>query len=100
MPPHLEPLVLDLVAWCASTPRSYQEVLDAWRTSCPRLMVWEEAQANGLLETRTSATGLTVVVTEAGLRRVSAMLARRRSPEPPLAAWTRGLRELPPSFPS
>ena len=39
----LHPLVLDLVEWVAKEPRSYSEVLEAWRTSCPRLAVWEEA---------------------------------------------------------
>jgi hypothetical protein len=36
----LAPLVRDLVAWVAAGPRPYGEVLDAWRTSCPRLTVW------------------------------------------------------------
>jgi hypothetical protein len=62
----IDPLVRDLVTWCARFPRSYLEVLDAWRTSCPRLMVWEEAVARGLLETRATETGLIVAVTPAG----------------------------------
>ncbi len=60
------PLVRDLVTWCARAPRPYSEVLDAWRTSCPRLMVWEEAVARGLVETRTTERGLVVEVTPAG----------------------------------
>lgn len=39
----LDPLILDLVEWVAAAPRSYSDVIDAWRTSCPRLTVWEEA---------------------------------------------------------
>jgi hypothetical protein len=62
----LEPLVLDLVHWCAGEPRAYAEVLDAWRTSCPRLMVWEEAVERGLVETRAGANGLVVAVTPRG----------------------------------
>ena len=38
-----EVLVLDLVEWIAKSPRAYDEVMDAWRTSCPRLPVWETA---------------------------------------------------------
>lgn len=38
-----EVLVLDLVEWIAKQPRAYDEVMDAWRTSCPRLPVWETA---------------------------------------------------------
>ena len=45
----LDPLILDLVEWCARAPRAYVEVIDAWRTSCPRLTVWEDATDRGLL---------------------------------------------------
>jgi hypothetical protein len=37
-----ETLVLDLVEWIARQPRSYAEVMDAWRTSCPRFPIWED----------------------------------------------------------
>lgn len=66
MPDTKEPLIRDLVQWCARETRSYAEVLDAWRTSCPRLTVWEDAVEQGLLETRPSASGLTVEVTDRG----------------------------------
>ena len=36
-------LVLDLVEWIARQPRSYADVMEAWRTSCPRFPVWEDA---------------------------------------------------------
>ena len=45
----LDPLVLDLVEWVAREPRAYADVLDAWRTSCPRLTVWEEANERGFV---------------------------------------------------
>jgi D-3-phosphoglycerate dehydrogenase / 2-oxoglutarate reductase len=45
----VEALVLDLLEWIGSTPRPYDEVLDAWRTSCPRLPVWEEANQRGFV---------------------------------------------------
>jgi hypothetical protein len=48
----LRPLILDLVAFVADRPRPYAEVLDAWRTSCPRLTVWEDAIDAGLVELR------------------------------------------------
>jgi hypothetical protein len=38
-----ETLVLDLVEWIARQPRPYEEVMEAWRTSCPRFPVWEDA---------------------------------------------------------
>ena len=45
----LTPLILDLLEWIALTPRPYSEVMDAWRTSCPKLPVWEEANDRGLV---------------------------------------------------
>ena len=36
-------LVLDLVEWIAREPRPYAQVIATWRTSCPRLTIWEDA---------------------------------------------------------
>jgi hypothetical protein len=52
----LNDLVLDLLEWVGSRPRPYAEVLDAWRTSCPRIPVWEEANERGFIE-RVSVPG-------------------------------------------
>jgi hypothetical protein len=41
------PLILDFLEWLAPTPRPYAEVMDFWRTSCPRLTVWEDAVDGG-----------------------------------------------------
>ena len=63
----IEPLLLDLVAWVAKEPRDYFETMDAWRTSCPRLPVWEEANARGLVTRARDGTGAAIVqVTECG----------------------------------
>lgn len=43
-------LLLQLLAWIAARPRLYGETMDAWRTSCPRLPVWEDAVEAGLVE--------------------------------------------------
>ncbi len=43
-------LTLQFLAWLAEHPRSYGEVMDAWRTSCPRLSIWEDAMNEGLIE--------------------------------------------------
>ena len=43
----LDPLILDLLEWVGREPRSYADVIDAWRTSCPRLTVWEDAMDRG-----------------------------------------------------
>jgi hypothetical protein len=45
----VEALVLDLLEFVSSGERSYAEVIEVWRTSCPRLPVWEEANERGLI---------------------------------------------------
>jgi len=42
-------LMLDLVEWVARQPRPYAEAMDAWRTSCPRFPIWEDAVDLGLI---------------------------------------------------
>lgn len=63
----LDPLILDLVKWVAREPRSYADVIEAWRTSCPRLTVWEDATDRGLLERiSVPGSGVQIAVTGAG----------------------------------
>lgn len=45
-----EALVIDLLDWVGPSTRPYDEVMRAWRTSCPRLSIWEDALDAGLLE--------------------------------------------------
>lgn len=60
-------LILDLLEWLDGTPRSYAEVMEAWRTSCPRLPVWEEANDRGFVtRERKAGSGELVAVTPAG----------------------------------
>jgi hypothetical protein len=60
-------LVLDLLEWLGSGPRPYSEVLDAWRTSCPHLPVWEEANDRGFVaRVNEPGRGQFVSVSEAG----------------------------------
>jgi len=47
--PVVEVLILDLLQWLANGERTYEEVMEAWRTSCPRLTVWEDANDRGLI---------------------------------------------------
>jgi hypothetical protein len=59
---------LDFLAWLAAQPRSYTEAIDAWRTSCPRLSIWEDALADGLVavERPNGASQETVALTADG----------------------------------
>lgn len=62
-----DPLVLDFVEWIAREPRLHAEVMATWRTSCPRLTIWEDASDQGYVVRETIAgTGIVVVVTEDG----------------------------------
>ena len=62
----VENLILDLVEWIGRKERTYQETMEAWRTSGPKLPVWEDATERGFVET-TFANGRSLVrVTQAG----------------------------------
>ena len=63
----IEALILDLLEWIGARPRPYVEVIEAWRTSCPRLPVWEEANARGFLaHSHTPGAAARVAVSERG----------------------------------
>ena len=69
-----ESLILDLLECVASSERSYEEVMDAWRTSCPKLPVWEDANDRGLIREE-QVNGRSVVrITSSGL----ALLEQRK----------------------
>jgi hypothetical protein len=55
----VESLILDLLEWVAKQDRSYRDAMDAWRTSCPKLPVWEDATDRGLLESDGNLVRLT-----------------------------------------
>ena len=58
----VENLIRDLLEWVAKQDRSYDETMDAWRTSCPKLPVWEDATDRGLIE----IDGNVVLITRTG----------------------------------
>lgn len=62
----VEPLIVDLLEWLAKEPRSYSDVMDAWRTSCPRLPVWEDANDRGYVARAWRDGVALVAVTETG----------------------------------
>jgi len=67
MPGSTDPLVLDLVEWIAREPRLSAEEIETWRTSCPRLTIWEDAVDRGFVTRESVAgTGVRVAVTEGG----------------------------------
>jgi hypothetical protein len=42
-------IMVQFLTWVADRPRNYAETMAAWRTSCPRLSVWEDAVIDGLV---------------------------------------------------
>jgi len=50
MPEPVSLLMLQFLAWVSSRRRTYAEAMGAWRSSCPRHTVWEDAIADGLIE--------------------------------------------------
>jgi hypothetical protein len=43
-------LILDLLEWIGPGQRPYTETMEAWRTSCPRLPIWEDATDLGFID--------------------------------------------------
>jgi hypothetical protein len=58
----VDDLIRDLLEWIGPGTRPYAEVMDAWRTSCPRLTVWEDANDRGYI----TRNGALVSVSPAG----------------------------------
>jgi hypothetical protein len=74
------------LAWLQTRPRSYAEVMEAWRSSCPRLSVWEDALAEGLVRIAADGSGMStapVLLTPRGqavLAMAAPAAAEARSP--------------------
>ena len=73
----VEALVLDLLEWLAKSERSYEEVMDAWRTSCPRLPVWEDANDRGLVMQQEVNARCVVGITSSGTALLSCAKTER-----------------------
>ena len=56
MPEPAGPLMLEFLTWISNHQRTYAEAMEAWRSSCPRHTVWEDALANGLIEVESRGT--------------------------------------------
>jgi hypothetical protein len=65
----VSPPTLELLAWIREGERTYGETIDAWRSNCPRLSVWEDALSDRLVEVGRGRNGnrSTVVLTDRGL---------------------------------
>lgn len=69
----IDALIADLVSWVAIEDRPYTDVMEAWRTSCPRLTVWEDAVDRGfVVSERTSTHDVMVRATPLGRHWIAA----------------------------
>lgn len=50
---------LQLLEWIDERERSYAETIEAWHSHCPRLTIWEDALADGLVRVRNGNVVLT-----------------------------------------
>jgi hypothetical protein len=55
----VSPPTLELLRWIASRERTYAETIEAWRSNCPRLAVWDDAASDGLVAANGGAVTLT-----------------------------------------
>jgi hypothetical protein len=63
-------LTAQMLEWIAAGEHPYREVLEVWKTSCPRLSVWEDACIDGLVDCAVGP-GAVVSLTEKGRRFLS-----------------------------
>lgn len=100
MPDPAHALTLQFLAWVAESPRNYAQAMDAWRSTCPRLSIWEDAILDGLVAFAGGATRnqSRVVLTARGRAKLrgeagatasqaeSIMWRKRQKKRPPVAA--------------
>jgi hypothetical protein len=81
----VDALVMDLLEWIGPQSRPYAEVIDAWRTSCPRLPVWEEANARGyVIRAHVEGSGVVVSLSPSGRAALDKHLVQGHSIVPAL----------------
>lgn len=50
---------LELLTWITARPRTYEDVVEAWKSNCPRLAVWDDAATAGLVTAGRDGVALT-----------------------------------------
>lgn len=58
-------LTSQMLEWIEQGRHPYAEVIDVWKSSCPRLTIWEDACADGLVNSAPGMLGV-VSLTEKG----------------------------------
>jgi hypothetical protein len=67
-------LTIQFLSWIAARPRTYDDTIEAWRTSCPHLTIWEGAVSDGLIAFRggSAMRDRNVILTERGYTALNA----------------------------
>jgi hypothetical protein len=76
-------LTVQFLTWVAEAPRSYGDAMDAWRSSCPRLTIWDDAVREGLVRTENGRGPMRkarVLLTERGRTLLASQAARIPAP--------------------
>jgi len=71
--PTVSAATVQLLVWIAERSRSYAETIEVWKTSCPRLSVWEDALAEDLVRIERGC----VLLTAAGGELLTTLQASR-----------------------
>lgn len=67
----MDELILDLLEWLNAGEKTYEQVMDAWRTSCPRLTVWEDTVDAGYVWRRPHGSTSMIAITSDGLEHLT-----------------------------
>jgi hypothetical protein len=78
--PPISALTQQFLAWVALAPRTYGDTMEAWRTSCPRMTVWEDAISDRLvrLENGGAMRDAKVLLTARGVAALAACTEAER----------------------
>jgi hypothetical protein len=71
-------LTEQFLIWVADRPRTYADAMEAWRSTCPRLSIWEDALGDELVRLEPGAGGVSgcrVVLTPRGQALLVSMTA-------------------------
>jgi hypothetical protein len=66
MPESASLLMLEFLNWISSRRRTHTETMEAWRSTCPRHTMWEDALADGLIQMEGSLHQSEVTLTDRG----------------------------------
>jgi len=58
--------MIEFLGWISSRRRTYVEAMEAWKSTCPRHTVWEDALRDGLIQVEGTLQRSEVTLTSRG----------------------------------